>query len=50
MWIMLSPAPETIAVVERASGTERWEPLRASASAAWTDDHASILRLIKWRG
>jgi hypothetical protein len=50
LWIMLSPAPGTIVAVERASGAEKWEPLPASMSRAWTDDHASILPIIKWRG
>ncbi len=50
MWVMLSPVPATIAAVERASGAEKWEPLPVSASAAWTDDHASILPIIRWRG
>ena len=50
MWVALSPAPTTIATLERASGKDGWEPLPASGSAPWTDSHASILPLIKWRG
>ena len=50
IWVALSPAPATIAALERASGSERWERLPPPASAAWTDDHASILPIIKWRG
>lgn len=50
MWVMLSPNPGTIAAVERVSGAEKWEPLPAPTSTAWTDDHASILPIIKWRG
>jgi hypothetical protein len=50
MWVMLSPNPETIAAVERFSGAEKWQTLPAPTSIAWTDDHASILPFIKFRG
>ena len=50
MWVMLSPNPGTIAAVERVSGADKWEQLPAPTSTAWTDDHASILPIIKWRG
>ena len=49
-WVMLSPAPSTIAAVEAKSGADRWEALAAPTRAAWTDDYASILPLIRWRG
>ena len=50
MWIMLSPSPATVAVIEAASGADKWDRLPPATSAAWTDDHASILPIIKWRG
>jgi spermidine synthase len=50
MWIALSPSAKTMAGVERSSGQEQWLPLVAGQTKAWTDDHASILPLIQWRG
>ena len=48
MWVIMSRDPATIAAVERSSGPDGWKPLPAPTSAPWTDDHASILPLIKW--
>jgi hypothetical protein len=51
LWIALSPSAATIDALQRASGAEQWTPLQPRAAfAAWTDDHASILPIIKWRG
>jgi len=50
MWVALSPAPATIAALERSSSADRWTVLPNPTSSAWTDDHASILPIIKWRG
>ena len=51
LWIALSPSSETIARLEQASGQQRWNALRPRPGfAAWTDDHASILPIIKWGG
>ena len=50
MWVAMSQSPETIARLEKSSGQDGWEPLAKSDRRAWTDDHASILPLIKCRG
>jgi SAM-dependent methyltransferase len=51
LWIALSPSAETIARLEQASGQQRWNALQPRPGfAAWTDDHASILPIIKWGG
>ena len=48
-WIALSPSPATIARLEQASGPGQWTVLQPRPGfAAWTDDHASILPVIKW--
>jgi hypothetical protein len=48
-WIALSPSAQTIERLEKASGADRWTPLTPRPGfAAWTDDHASILPIIKW--
>ena len=48
-WIALSPSPATIARLEQASGPGAWTPLAPRPGfSAWTDDHASILPIIKW--
>jgi len=49
-WIALSPSPETLERLIRDSA-ERWEPLQQRQGfAPWTDDHASVLPLISFRG
>jgi SAM-dependent methyltransferase len=46
-WIALSPSAETMDHLVRRSG-EEWRPLpRRPGFAPWTDDHASVLPLIK---
>ena len=51
IWVALSPLPETIARLEANSGPGIWEPLPPLPGfAPWTDDRASILPIIKWRG
>jgi hypothetical protein len=51
LWIALSPSPSTIDRLEQASGKGRWTALQSRPNfAAWTDDHASILPIIKWEG
>ena len=48
-WIALSPSPATIARLEKASGPGQWSVLQPRPGfAPWTDDHASILPIIKW--
>ncbi len=48
-WIALSPSPATIARLDQASGPSQWSVLAPRAGfAPWTDDHASILPVIKW--
>ena len=48
-WIALSPSPATIARLEQASGPDKWSVLASRPGfAPWTDDHASILPVIKW--
>jgi spermidine synthase len=46
-WIALSPSASTL---ERlgADNHQEWRPLKASRMNAWTDDHASLLPLIRW--
>jgi hypothetical protein len=48
-WIALSPDPRALgALIERNQSA--WRPLRARADfSPWTDDHASLLPLIRWR-
>ncbi|MFL6744903.1 MAG: spermidine synthase [Sphingomicrobium sp.] len=46
-WIALSPSPETMARLVR-SGGDKWTALPARPGfKPWTDDHASVLPLIK---
>jgi SAM-dependent methyltransferase len=47
-WVAMSRNPAMLDQLERASGKEVWHPLHARAGfVGWTDDHASILPLIK---
>jgi spermidine synthase len=49
-WVALSRNPATLAALEKASPPASWEALAAGQPVmAWTDDHASILPIIKWR-
>ena len=49
LWVALSPSPATIAALNRASGPSHWRPLHPRPGfAGWTDDHSTILPLIKW--
>lgn len=49
-WVALSRNPATLAALEKASPPASWEALApGQAVMAWTDDHASILPIIKWR-
>ena len=48
IWVALSPAPSTIAKLERLSGPAKWSKLtRQPGFSPWTDDRASILPIIK---
>jgi hypothetical protein len=48
-WVALSPSSQTIARLDHASGPGQWTPLTPRPGfSAWTDDHASILPIIKW--
>jgi hypothetical protein len=47
-WIALSPSAETMTVLTRDGGRGQWERLSGRPGfRAWTDDHASVLPLIK---
>jgi hypothetical protein len=47
-WVAMSPNPATIAALERESGADNWKPLPAAPDfEPWTDDHGSILPLLK---
>jgi hypothetical protein len=49
VWIAMSPSAETLAQLTSASG-EKWQPIRPrSGFVPWTDDHATLLPLIRWR-
>lgn len=49
LWIALSRSPRTMDRLTGASNA-RWEPLNPRHGfAAWTDNHASLLPLIRWR-
>ena len=48
IWVALSRDPTTLGRLVELSGKE-WRPLgRRDAVAAWTDDHASLLPVIRW--
>jgi len=48
-WIALSRNPATLAKLKAASPAGAWVPLVANADTVeWTDDHASILGIIRW--
>src|SRR4051794_17044645 len=48
-WIALSPSPAMIVRLEQASGPDKWSLLAPRPGfTPWTDDHASILPVIKW--
>ncbi|MCB2047690.1 MAG: fused MFS/spermidine synthase [Novosphingobium sp.] len=47
-WIALSPRPETLEELAKASPDAPWEALAPPAERAWTDDRASILPYIRW--
>lgn len=49
-WVAMSPMADTLSRMVRGSGAE-WAPLVSSPGFnAWTDDHASVLPLVHWRG
>ena len=48
-WVAMSPSPETIARLEASAPDAGWRPLQARDGASeWTDDHASIIPILKW--
>ena len=48
IWVAMSPSPETLARLVAASGAE-WEAIEARPGfSPWTDEHASLLPLIRW--
>ncbi|WHO37740.1 fused MFS/spermidine synthase [Sphingobium sp. AP49] len=50
VWVALSRDPSQIARLERLSGPGRWTELRARPGfSSWTDDHASILSILKFK-
>ncbi|MCY7399085.1 MAG: fused MFS/spermidine synthase [Sphingomonas bacterium] len=50
VWVALSPSPNTMTNLVASSPAGSWDTLdRADASSAWTDEHATILPIIKWR-
>ncbi len=49
LWIALSPSPATIAAFDRRAVPGQWERLHGEPGfTGWTDDHSTILPLIKW--
>ena len=46
-WVALSPSRVTMDRLRVASG-DRWLSLPEQRLAEWTDDHASLLPIIKW--
>jgi spermidine synthase len=49
-WIAMSPSPTTVQKLIERSNNEPWEKLRSdSRLSIWTDNHASILPIIKWK-
>lgn len=47
LWVALSPDPRTIA--DLAGADRGWKPMAARRSMTpWTDDHATLLPLIRW--
>ena len=49
LWVAMSPSRETLAKLVTA-GEEEWRPIRPRPGfAPWTDDHATLLPLIRWR-
>lgn len=50
LWVALSPSQETMRKLVTLSPARSWERLiYIEASNAWTDEHATILPIIKWR-
>ena len=48
-WIALSPSADTIAKLVASAPSAKWTPLQAKPGfSPWTDDHASILPIIKY--
>ena len=47
-WVVLSPNPETLAAITKASGADRWSKLRQGTGAAWSDQYASTLVHFRW--
>ncbi len=49
LWVALARDPDTLARLQDATGRAKWRLARVRPGfAGWTDDHASILPLIKW--
>jgi spermidine synthase len=49
-WIAMSPSSTTVQRLIDRSNNEPWEKLRSdSRLSVWTDNHASILPIIKWK-
>jgi hypothetical protein len=47
-WVALARDPAMLERLKTASGAEGWQPLKARTGfSGWTDDHASILPLLK---
>ena len=50
LWVAMSPSRDTIAKLVASSPAGSWNSLVADpATSAWTDEHATILPIIKWR-
>ncbi|GIX20845.1 MAG: hypothetical protein KatS3mg120_2521 [Erythrobacter sp.] len=47
-WVVLSPSPQTLAALTRASGAARWQPLAAPSDTVWSDQYASTLAHFRW--
>jgi hypothetical protein len=49
IWVAMSPSRETLAQLVSANRGE-WRPIkRREGFVPWTDDHATLLPLIRWR-
>jgi hypothetical protein len=49
IWVAMSPSPETLSQLVSADRAS-WRPIRERPGfTPWTDDHATLLPLIRWR-
>jgi hypothetical protein len=46
VWMVMARSQQDLAAL---AGDVRWQPSREGGRPAWTDDHSSLLRVIRWR-